>query len=363
MILELEYNCTGKDLEELGALAEHQRFWGGPKWRSNLFRVLFVSVFAVLIFFRVETEIGSKGQAGIYASVGAIIISALFLKKMRRKAGGKVRMEISERSIVLKGDDSRSEILWSGFSKCLESENLFALLTDNKATLLAIPKRAFPDAESQEWFRARASQPSNSEQPAPDESLPPAHFDGANGVALTFKYKFRDHLSRQVTSWRVKGMVLVVLAILVGISIMSFVKPPPDAVEPPWKVVLFTAGILVPMMIVIFFLVFCFWWFIERKHHATHHLLLTQEGIEFTEQNASGRLPWSAYKYFCESRWTIFIWNPESSRWLMFPKRVFASPSDLNHCRTLVQTNLKPSRWFFHVKVHSKLSVRYPSSP
>jgi hypothetical protein len=61
----------------------------------------------------------------------------------------------------------------------------------------------------------------------------------------------------------------------------------------------------------------------------------------------AGRLPWNTYKYYCENRWSFFVWQPQGSRWLMFPKRAFATSTDLEEFRGFLQRNLKPSRWFY----------------
>lgn len=348
MTIQLEYSCTEQDLKEAKALGERESFGGGPRWRSTLVMLVVLVVVGTGLFFRFKAEIAPKDRPWFIALVVVIFAAvSYFNKKTRAKTGDIVRLEISERAIIFNGENSRTEMLWSGFSKCLETPNLFALLDNSKSVMRVIPKRAFPDEKSQEWFRAQANQPRITAEPTTQERAFPSRFMASNGVAITLEYKFRDHLIRNITSWRVKAMALLMLAIMGGVSIVSFVNPPPDAVVPPGKVALMMVAAFVPIMIVVFSLVIVLWWFQQRKHYLTHHVLLTQEGIEFTEQNASGRLPWNTYKYYRETRWTFFIWNPQGSLWFMFPKRAFTSPSDLDQCRTLLQTNLKPSRWFF----------------
>ena len=85
-----------------------------------------------------------------------------------------------------------------------------------------------------------------------------------------------------------------------------------------------------------------------QKYLVAQQIVLTNEGIEFASRDATGHLAWNTYRYYLENRWSFFVWHPRGSLWFMFPKREFPSQSDLVQFRTILQTNLKPSRWFFH---------------
>jgi hypothetical protein len=349
LTLQLEYSCTEKDQKEAKALRERENFGGGPKWRSNLIMFLVLGLASVGVVIRFTTEIAPKDRWWFIMLVALVFaIWKYFQRKTTAKTGDTVRVEVSERAIVIGGENSRTELLWSGFSKCLETPNLFVLLNRSKSVLYIIPKRAFSDEKSQEWFRSQANQPGRAAaESAAHGMTAPERFVASRGIALVAEYKFRDHLNRHLTSWRVKGMLLVVAAILIGVSIVSFINPPPDAVDPPWKVVLLLVGTFVPMVIVVFSVVLVFWWFTQKRQSPTHYVVVTKEGVEFTERDSNGRLPWNTYKYYRETRSTFFIWNPKGSIWFMFSKRAFNSPSDLDQFRALLQSNLKPSRWFY----------------
>jgi hypothetical protein len=264
---------------------------------------------------------------------------------MRRKANRLVRLEVSERELVFNNGNGRTAMQWSAFSQCIESPNLFVLVDRPKAILFAVPKRAFPDEPAQNWFRAQATQLRSVAAAEPDEAFIPGRFVTANGIALTVQLKYRDYLDRNFTSWRIKGMFIGIFALVIAVTLFS--TPPPDAVHSNLETFL----IMLPMLTVIMAFVICVMSFVfwrgEKKYLEPNQIVLSSEGIEFAGRDSSGRLPWSTYKYYRESRWSFFVWNPHGSVWFMFPKREFATPSDLIQFRTLLEANLKPSRWFY----------------
>lgn len=284
-----------------------------------------------------------------FAALAVVIFFAFFIfKRMtRRKSDDLVRLEVSDRELVFNGRNGRTALLWSGFSQCLESPNLFVLLDRPKTILYAVPKRAFPNDAAQDWFRAQATQ-IQSEAPAAagDETFVPGRFAAANGIAFTLQLKYRDYLSRNFTSWRMRGIFLGIFALVIGTSLYSMAHPPPDAVVPPGKVFLIMISILSPMLVVVFFIACFISWRGERKFLKPQQIVLTSEGIEFASHDSAGRLAWNTYKYYHENRWSFFVWNPRGSLWLMFPKRVFAS-SEIDRFRDWLRTNLKASRWFY----------------
>jgi hypothetical protein len=298
-------------------------------------------------YLRFKTEIAAKDRVWFISLVVVACIAFLIFKRVtRRKTDQSVRAEVSERGIVFAGENTRSEILWSGFSQCLESPNLFVLLNRSKSILYTVPKRAFPDDKSREWFRATANQPRKLSE-ADDAEFIPGRFVSGKGIGLTVRLKYQDYLSRNITSWRLKGIMLFMLAIMLVISLFQSANPPPAAVVPPWKVFLIMISSLSAMLIVIFFVVSFISWRTERKHLAPQQIVLTSEGIQFIDRDGGGHVPWNAYKYYRENHWSFFVWQPRGSLWLMLPKRAFASTSDLEQFRGMLQANLKPSRFFY----------------
>jgi hypothetical protein len=348
MTLQLEYSCTEAELKEAQSLHLLQRYGGGSKWRARLAQFgILVAVIAVICF-RFTTEIERKDRLWFVALAVVIYIALLaFKRKTKRKPDQIVRLEVSEHEVVFNNGNARTSMPWSAFSQCLESPNLFALLDRRKAILYAVPKRAFADEATQNWFRTQANQPHSVAAAAMDETFVPGRFVAANGIALSLELKYKDYLSRNITSWRMKGIALAIFAFVIGSNLYMAVYPPPDAVNSPLKVFLITLPILAVMMVVVISVVSFVFWRAERKFLSPQQIVLTSEGIEFVSRDSSGRLPWSTYKYYLENHWSFFVWHPSGSLWFMFPKREFASPSDLEQFRALLQTNLKASRWFY----------------
>ena len=150
-----------------------------------------------------------------------------------------------------------------------------------------------------------------------------------------------------LTSWRIRGIALGILVFVIGTFLYSAANPPPDAVNSPLKVFLIMLAMITPMLAAGFPVVAFISWRSEKKYLEPKQVALTGEGIEFADRDGTGLLPWTTYTYYLENRWSFFVWNPRGPLWFMFPKREFASPSDIEQCRDLLRTHLRVSRWFF----------------
>src|SRR5206468_3960639 len=104
------------------------------------------------------------------------------------------------------------------------------LLDRPKQIIYAVPKRAFPDEAAQNWFRSLANQPQSVAAPV-DEGLTPGRVVRGGAISLTMHLKFRDYVSRGVTTWLLKGILIGVFVLITAINIFS--TPPPDAVNSP----------------------------------------------------------------------------------------------------------------------------------
>lgn len=347
MTLQLQFACTEAERKEATSLSLHQQCGGGPKWRVRLilFGVLAFALGLVYLQFRLMSP---KERPWFYAiGAGAFIFFFFIKNKSRKKEPVLARLEVSEQGILFDGGEKdRTTIPWSGFSKCLESPNLFAMVNRTSNLLFVLPKRAFPDEAAQNWFRSLATQPANVTVSSAPERIAPGRFAG-KGVTITLQLGYRDYVTRMFTSWRTRGIAVAILLFILVIFIVQEIHPSPHAVVPGWKVFLIMMGILIPMMTAMFFFVAFYSWLTERKFLVQQHVALSGDGLEFASSDAVGLTPWSTYKYYLENRWAFFIWQPRGAQWFMFPKRDFASPSDLEQCRELFQKNLKASRWFY----------------
>jgi hypothetical protein len=142
-----------------------------------------------------------------------------------------------------------------------------------------------------------------------------------------------------------KGFALFIFLTITVVNV-AFTYPA-DAKISQLHAYLFLMGVMAPMLVVVICLITFFSWYGEKKLAKPRHMLLTDEGVEFTSQHGRGATPWSDFKYYLKNGWALFVWNPRTAIWLMFPKREFASPSDLERFRTIVQTKLARSRWFY----------------
>jgi hypothetical protein len=272
------------------------------------------------------------------------IFGLQYFKRMtRRKQGAPARVEVSERELVFIGSNGRTVMSWTAFSQCLESPGLFVLLDKPKRLLFAIPRRAFPDEQSQNWFRTLAKELEKSPASA-NEDLMPGRFAG-KGIVLTLQLGFRDCIVRLLTSWRSKSFVLGIMGLATGVCL--FAPEPPHPVNSRGQTMLIMIATMVPIFSVVLFVVTLLSWRSEKKFQKPQHMAVSSDGIQFAGHDGSGLLVWSTYKYYLENRWAFFIWNPQGSLWMMLPKRQFASPIDIEQCRDLLRTNLTPSKWFF----------------
>ena len=308
----------------------------------------FIVLGIVVFYFRIKQEIAPQDRLWFAAAI--VVVYSVFLlssRVTRRKTNRLVRLEISESGVAFSVDGGRTEMEWTAFSECIESPNLFVLVDRPKVILNVVPKRAFRDEAAQNWFRGQASQSLRvaAVAAAAPDGLEPDRRVKNNGIALQLQLKFWDYLDRSVTSWRTRGIFICVFMFITGTIFFS--TPPPDAVNSPLK----TFFIMVPMfaviMVLVTFVISLASWRGERKTLLLQQIFLTNDGIEFAGRASRGRLPWSTYKYFRETRWSFFVWHPQGSLWLMFPKREFASVSDQVRFRAILQARLKPSRWFY----------------
>jgi hypothetical protein len=279
---------------------------------------------------------------------GAFGLGFLFVycRKLLRKGGQRpTRLEISESSFTILGPSSKISLQWSAFSECLESDDLFVLLDKPKTTLFVIPKRVFPDEDSRAWFREQARHGPNCPESEWDAIRPKTIPESADRVLVTFQLGFRDHLAGTVASWRTWGMCLALTGLLLGVSLYSAANPPPDAVTSPAEVFVLFMFFMVPLCVAIVVMMFTFVrWRSDAKHGGDWELSLSETGLAFTSPGASGVFQWSDFKYYKETPWHFIIW--QGARWMMLPKRAFASWDDLERCGDVLNRHLRNSRWF-----------------
>lgn len=342
--LQLEYICTEAEMREAQTLALRKQLGGGSKWRTRL--VLFLILVGVLLglYFQMRQF---PDRYGVYVVGGAFVFACVFVfwKNQRRKRPSIAnKVEVSEREVIFKAGEVGATTLWSGFSDCLESPNLFVLIDRPKTSLMVLPKRAFPSESWQTWFRNLASNRPKYEQSSETNSPPPA--SSANRITLKFRLGLRDYVDRALSSYFTWGMVLGFAGLISGVAIYAGAHPPPHPVYSTAQVYFF---FMLPMTFVMALMIIAIAsvrpWFEHKKLLIPQEVVLSADSITSAAADGTGTIPWSTYRCYKETRWSFIIWKGQL--WMLLPKRAFSSLEEMTRCRALLEANLRESRWFF----------------
>jgi hypothetical protein len=347
--LQLEYACTLAEMREAESLSLRQQLGGGSKRKTLV--VLFVILGALLVlgYFMLKMEVPQAYRP--HAVAGFIVLCFVFFvwkRRSQKQPSHLARIEISEEGISSGESNPRIFLAWPGLTQFFESPTIFAMVDQTKLALIVIPKRAFPDETSINWFRSLGNHRHQAAVPSLPNIPPSAELASSGDVRLKFKLGYSDYLSRSAASWQTRLAWFAVLALVVGLSIRESFHPSPTAVYSP-AIVLFVIAlpILVILLPIITCLITFYSWITEKSYLLPQHLVLADSGLEFRTGHEIVILPWTTYARFKESRWNFFIWKPRSSLWLMLPKRAFAGPADIDRCRSLLSQKLRRSTWFF----------------
>jgi hypothetical protein len=241
--------------------------------------------------------------------------------------------------VTLTQANGKTSMAWTAFSECLESPELFVLWAKPKHLLLAIPKRAFPSATDQDWFREQAAQ-GRGQVSGPSE-LPIGESSSADQIRLTIELRFRDYLARTLTTCLLWAFCLLV-SIPLTFPLLAAANRPANGAEAD------KGGLLVFMLMPLFgmamgLVVFSMQNWRLNAVHSRSELAVSEGGIAYADADGSGRVPWSSFQYYKETPWLFIVWGGRSS--LMFPKRAFTSGDDVERFRDLLQRHLQRSRW------------------
>jgi hypothetical protein len=345
----LEYIMTDADLREAQSLHLRERFTGKSAWRAWAMQLGIAAGFSLLIYFRFRGQASPTTMALVIGSAIALLAWFQFgLRSSRRTEPATTRLEVSERELIFTTQNGRSVLLWSAFAQCLESPRLFVLLDRPQGALFVIPKRAFPDAAGQHWFRTLANQthqaPPTIASAAAPVPLPPV----AGGIPLRFELTLGDYIWRLVYSGRVKLVGALLLVVTIASSVQVLFRADAQPVRERLAPLAINISIMIGLVVVVVLMfVPLLWWVLERKQRVVQQLVISDAGIDFATSEMGGLVAWSTYDRYLENGWGFIIWNRQRGDWYGLPKRVFASPADLARCRELLQTHLKRSRWFW----------------
>lgn len=348
-MLQLEYICTDAEMREAQSLELRETLGKGSRVWTNLALFGMLALALALVYFQLRNEVSPRWRIFYLLLFPAAFVFLHFSKKRARNRPRKpVKIELSDREVMIINDGLRVSTPWTEFGKCLESPNIFILLNKTGRYLLIFPKRVFPDERAQNWFRSQASQPHNVAASTADTPFSASMPVPADGIALNFQLGYWDYFNRLITSWRTRGIALGLYMLITGICLYQGAQPDPDAVNSPAKVYfVFMLPIFTAMLVIIAPVVALISWLNEKKHLTPRQIVLSGERLDFGGPDGSGFIPWTTFKYYKENRWSFYVWNPSPRQWDMFPKRAFTSAMEIERCRALLQKKLLRSRWFY----------------
>ena len=345
MNLQLEYTCTDTELAEAQTLFSQHQSGGKPKWLAALrsYGLIFLILGAYIALS------APKDRLPFIACMAVVVIGVLLYNRFKRptheEPPSRIKLNASESELVFETEYGRIVKPWSTFSLCLESPMIFALISGGKTLVYTVPKRAFPDGKSQEWFRTVARPMPVAPAPAAVMEKVVPEISAAKCINVTVQLQYVDYLNKAFTSLAGKFFCLVFVALIVMICFIA--NEPDDAEHAKDRASLIPLSMgSVGILAIAFYNLFQSWRSDREKGYNFRHVSLSSEGLGFSSQGGNGNLAWTAYKFYRENRWAYFVWAPGIPV-VTVPKRVFGSPSEINQCRELLKANLKYSRWFY----------------
>lgn len=346
--LQLEYVITDVDLREAQSLHLRERFTGKSAWRAWAIQLGVAVGFSLLIYFRLRGQVSPSTMALVMVFAIALLALFQFGNRSSRKTEPVItRLEVSERELIFTTSNGRSVLQWSAFTQCLESPRLFVLLDRSQRALFVIPKRAFPEATGQDWFRTVARQAPHALPTVASATTPAPLPSVAGGISLRFELTLGDYMKRLLYSGRLKLVVAILLVVVLAASVQVLFRADAQPVRERLAPLAINISIMAGAVVVMLMFVPLLWWVLERKQRVVQQLVICEAGIDFASEDTGGLVAWSTYDRYLENGWGFILWNRQRGDWYALPKRVFASPTDLARCRELLQTHLQCSRWFW----------------
>jgi hypothetical protein len=288
-----------------------------------------------------------------YAIGGFLILWVIFFVRLRRQHRNAkpvtTKTRISADGIEMRAPEGEVRLSWNGISRHYESEKLFALADRTKSVLYIIPKRAFPDPQSIQWFASllgeiKASAAADAASGQPIQAYPPQAPIAAprdDQILIEPEYRYLDYLHYEVTSWEGRVLAMGGAALVMTAFVMA-------AMEPPSPRAAYSLGLVAIVMLpvdIIFVamgpVIFSVAQWRRRRAHEPTRIVLGDDGVVLHMADGNVSVRWSAYRYYRETRRLILIWTGHRASALILPKRSFISPRDLERARSLVQSHLR----------------------
>src|SRR5215469_6909317 len=292
--LQLEYTCTKAERSEAQSLALRKSVGRGSRTLTLI--VLFgmaISMGAVLCF-EIQTQTPRAFRPYVYVGILALFI--FFFVRNRKalaRSGDKTRIEVSDTEFVILGPNTRVAMVWSSFSDCIESPNLFVLVDRTKAVLFIVPKRAFPSESWQTWFRNLAT---DRPQPAGQAgALSQPAQTPAGGLKLRFQLGVRDYAELAASSYFTWAAILFFAALFHGsfIYVMATADPSaPRAFTTTQMYFMVMLPFIFLMTAGIFLIATIKPWLAHRKVLILQDMIVSEESLGFVSADGAGVVPW-----------------------------------------------------------------------
>jgi len=338
--LRLQFAVSHEEASEAQSLVLRHQVGGGSKLAALL--LLTATLIALLAAFYFQLP---RGQRSLWFGILVVIwIGALVWTRAKKKPTPQTNtVEITPQSLRLITSGADLDQSWSAFSQLLESQTLFVLVDRTKTVLITLPKRAFPDQSSQNWFRslldtALAQSPKRSSQI-------PVRATDPDALTLHFRYTYREYLGYTLATWFTRLVMLGVLGVIGYVIVQAYLRPVPNAV--------YSTGAVLLMMSPFFLLIFCMPplifsikdWLAVRKQVTEQTVILSNDGLTMTEPTGDTHLHWSNLRFYKETRRLFILWSAPRAPALMLPKRAISSESDVQKLRALLDKHLQKSSW------------------
>jgi hypothetical protein len=337
--LRLHFAVTHDEASQAQSLVLRQQLGGGSKWRTWL--VLLVTFFGLLaaLFFKIPAD---QRNLWIGLFVALWIATSLWIFIKKKPTPEPADVEITDQAFRLTTGGATLDYAWSAFSQLIESETLFVLLDRSKTVAITIPKRAFPDHPSQDWFRSLVHTALASTQtPTPTPPSPQSSGD----LILHFRYTYLDYLDYTLAGWFARAAMLGVAALMAYAVVEATRRPVHNAVHSTTTVLLFMSPFFLLMICMPPFVFSVKYWLQVRRQITPQTVRLGDHGLVITEPAGDTHLQWSTLRHYKEARRTFILWNSHRSPALMLPKRALATSAQLNQLRALLDKHLARSTW------------------
>jgi hypothetical protein len=339
--LRLQFEITPQEASQAQSLALRQQLGGGSALATWLILLSVLGAGLAALYFMIE-----PGQRALWIGIFVAIWIAVFaLTQLKKKPPPETNtVEITPQRLRLLVAGTELDHSWSAFSQLLESDTLFVLVDRSKTVLFTLPKRAFPDQPSQDWFRSLVDA---ALAHSPEPQVPPQDLrtDSRPGLTLRFRYTYLDYLDYTLAGWFTRGVMLGAVAMIIYVVIHARRNPVPNPVHSNTTVFL--------MMSPFFLLLICMYpavtslkyWFAARKQLTDQAVTFDDDGLTMTEPTGDTRLAWGNLRFYKETRRLFILWSSPRVPSLMLPKRALNSEADLHELRALLGKHLVRSTW------------------